>query len=368
MKYQAAVLREVGGPLGIETVEVGQLRPHDVLVKVHAAGLCHTDLETIQGSLVYPLPLITGHEGAGVVEAVGSSVSQVAPGDHVVLSWNPSCGHCYYCDRDQPILCEPLKMHQPKGELIDGGRRLKLEGGEDLYHFMMTNCHGEYTVVPEAGAIPVPREMPFAEASLIGCGVMTGVGAALNVARMKVGESAVVIGCGGVGFNAVQGARLARAHPIIAVDINPMKLEQARLFGATHVIDARDEGAAAEIRAITGGRGADVAIEAGGNEACFRLAFEAVRPGGQVVLLGKVNVDREVSFRWGTLMGEKRMIRSSYGNTRPREDFPMLARLFLEGELNLSALVSDRIPLSEINRGFERLEAGEVIRSVVEFD
>ncbi len=367
MKFRAAVLREVGGPLRIESVELGELQPRDVLVEVRATGLCHTDLECIQGSLVYPLPLVTGHEGAGVVAAVGSAVTAVAPGEHVVLSWNPHCGHCFYCERDQPILCEPLRANQPQGHLIDGGTRLSLEG-EAVHHFIMTSCHGEFCVVPESGAIAVPREIPFASACLIGCGVMTGVGAALNVARISVGESAVVIGCGGVGLNAVQGARLARAAPIVAVDISPMKLEQARAFGATHVIDAREGDAVAEIKALTRGRGADVVLEAGGNEACFRLAYEAARPGGQIVILGKINVEEQVSFRWGSMMGEKRMVRSSYGNARPREDFPLLARLYLEGELMLDELISERIALADINQGFARLQAGEVIRSVVVMD
>jgi S-(hydroxymethyl)glutathione dehydrogenase/alcohol dehydrogenase len=241
-------------------------------------------------------------------------------------------------------------------------------GAETVHHFMCVSGQAEYCILPEAGAIAVPKEIPFDRACLIGCGVMTGVGAALRVAKVAVGESVVVQGCGGVGLNAVQGARLARAEPIIAVDVDRERLELAKRFGATHLVDPTAEDAAQTIKALTKGRGADVMLEAGGREATFRLAFEAVRPGGRIVLLGKVAVDQEVGFRWGSMMGEKRMVRSSYGGARPREDFPLLAKLYLDGQLMLDELITRRLSLDAINDGFNDLEAGRGVRGVVVFE
>src|SRR5882672_2248323 len=247
MKFKAAVLNKVNEPMTIDTLEMAALSPNDVLVKVKASGLCHTDLEVIQGSLAYPLPIVLGHEGAGVVEAVGSDVTQVKVGDHVICSWNPHCGHCFYCERDLPILCEPFARNQPKGLLLDGRSRMKRDGSQ-VHHYSVTSTHAEYTVVPESGAIPIPREIPFDRACIIGCG-------------------------------------------------------------------------------------ADYVFEAAGNKSTFRFSVEAVRPGGQVVWLGKINVNEDVSFRWGALMGEKRIVRSSYGDARPRRDFPWIVNEYLKGRI-----------------------------------
>ena len=367
MKFRAAVLNKIGAPLSIDTLQMAPLSPTDVLVKLKASGLCHTDLEVIQGALAYPLPIVLGHEGAGIVEAVGHQVTQVKIGDHVICSWNPHCGHCFYCERDLPILCEPFARNQPKGFLLDGRSRMQ-RGGEQVHHYSVTSTHAEYTVVPESGAIPVPRELPFDRACIIGCGVMTGVGAAVRKARVEAGASVAVIGCGAVGLNVVQGARLADAGKIIAVDVGPGKLDRAAVFGATHTIDGSTGNALEEIRALTGGRGADYVFEAAGNKGSFRLAVEAVRPGGQVVWLGKINVNEEVSFRWGALMGEKRIVRSSYGDARPRRDFPWLADEYLKGRLKLDELITRRIRLEDINDGFASLARGEGIRTVVMFD
>ncbi len=371
MRFRAAVLERTGGPLVVGEVTAAPLAPTDVLVRMRASGLCHTDLEVIEGALAYPLPIVLGHEGAGIVEAVGAAVTQVRPGDHVVCSWNPHCGHCFYCERDLPVLCEPFKRHEPRGELLDGRSRLSRarDGGEErVNHFSVVSSHAEVAIVPESGAIVVPRELPFDRACLIGCGVMTGVGAAVRLARVEPGASVLVIGCGAVGLNALQGARLAGAERIIAADVRPLGRERARRFGATDVVDASAPDALEQVRALTSGRGADHVLEAAGHEQAFRLAVEAARPGGQVVFLGKVNVDRQVAFRWGSLMGEKRIVRSSYGGARPRRDFPWIARQYLEGRINLDDLVTRRLPLARINDGFDAIRAGETIREVLVFD
>ncbi len=367
MKFRAVVLNKVNEAMTLDTLEMAALAPADVLVKIKASGLCHTDLEVIQGSLAYPLPIVLGHEGAGVVEAVGSDVTQVKPGDHVILSWNPHCGHCFYCERDLPILCEPFSRNQPKGLLLDGKSRMS-RGGKQVHHYSVTSTHAEYTVVPESGAIPVSKDIPFDRACIIGCGVMTGVGATVRKAKVAAGSNVVVIGCGAVGLNVLQGAKLAGAGQVIAVDIGKARLDRALQFGATDTVDGSSGDALDQIRALTAGRGADYVFEAAGNKNPFRLAVEAVRPGGRVVWPGKVNVNEEVSFRWGSLMGERRIVRSSYGDARPRRDFPWIVREYLGGRLKLDELITRRIRLEDINDGFASLARGEGIRTVVMFD
>lgn len=364
--FKAAVLHAVGSPLAVEQVTIGALQPGDVLIRMQASGLCHTDLEVISGQLAYPLPIVLGHEGAGIVEAVGAAVTQVRPGDHVVASWNPNCGHCFYCERDLPILCEPFTRHQPRGLMPDGASRLSI-GARPLHHFSVVSAHAEYAVVPEAGAIKVPDAIPFDRACLIGCGVMTGVGAVCRLAKVEAGSAVAVIGCGAVGLNVVQGAVLAQAAIVIAVDRDPAKLVQAAAFGATHTLLA-DDAVLDAIRSLTAGRGADDVFEAAGSEAALQLSLEATRPGGQLVILGKTHVDRRVALRFGALMGEKRIIRSSYGGARPRRDFPWLAGLYLDGKLELDALISSRLRLQDINAGFDKMRRGDGIRHVVVFD
>ena len=367
MNFRAAVLHRPNRPMTVETVSLGALKPGDVLVRVRAAGLCHTDLEVIEGQLAYPMPIVLGHEAAGTVEDVGPGVAELRAGDPVVLSWNPHCGHCFYCEQDQPILCESYLRLGPQAVQFDGTTRLSLGGGP-LHHLMFLGAFAEYCVVPAQSAVKVPSEIPFDRACLIGCGVMTGVGAATRIAKVGYGASAVVIGCGAVGLSAVQGARLAGAHRIVAVDIDARKLELARRLGATDTVDASADDALMAIRELTAGRGADCVFEAAGRPATFRLSAEAVRPGGQIVWLGKVNVNEDVAFRWGSLMGEKQIVRSSYGGARPQRDFPLLAQAYLDGSLYLDELVSRRISLDEINEGFAALKAGEVVRAVVTFD
>ena len=368
LHYRAAVLHAAQTPMSIETVTAAELKPTDVLVRIRAAGLCHTDLEVIEGSLRYPMPIVLGHEAAGVVERVGPAARGVKAGDHVVLSWNPHCGHCFYCDRDAPILCEQYLGEGPKGVAFDGASRNALADGRQLQQLMFLGAFGEYCVVSDQQAIPVPKEIPFDRACLIGCGVMTGVGAALNLGAIAHGECVMVIGCGAVGLAAVQGARLAGAGAVIAVDIDPAKLVLAAKMGATLGVDASKDDAVAIGKRETGGRGVDVVIEAAGSASAFRMTSEAVRPGGQLIWLGKIDVNKDVAFRWGSLMQEKRIRRVSYGNARPRRDFPLLARAYLDGSLLLDELISRRITLEEINDGFAALKRGETIRSVITFD
>ena len=342
LQYRAAVLHAAQTPMSIETITAAALRPTDVLVRIRAAGLCHTDLEVIEGSLRYPLPMVLGHEAAGVVEQVGPAARGVKTGDHVVLSWNPHCGHCFYCDRDSPILCEEYLGGGPKGRAFDGESRAMLADGRDLQQLMFLGCFSEYCIVSDQQAIPVPKEIPF--------------------------DRACLIGCGAVGLAAVQGARLAGAGTIIAVDLDPAKLALAARMGATHGVNASTDDVIAAGKRETAGRGVDVVIESAGSASAFRNTTEAVRPGGQVIWLGKIDVSKDVSFRWGSLMQEKRIRRVSYGNARPRRDFPLLARAYLDGALMLDELISRRITLDGINDGFDALKRGEAIRSVITFD
>ena len=361
---RAAVLRRTKTPMTIETLDVGPLAPGDVLVRVRAASLCHTDLEAIEGSLAVNLPAVLGHEAAGEVAALGADVTGLAVGNRVVLSWNPHCGQCFYCARAQPILCQPFLANGPRGFHFDGRPRLTCDS-VPVHQLMYLGGFSEYCVVPAQSAIRVPDAMPHDRAALIGCGVMTGIGAATRVAKPAWGDMALVIGCGAVGLSAVQGCVLAGCGEIIAVDPNPARRRLAQAMGATRAV--APEGAADMAWSLTEGRGADLVIEAAGVNAAFRLSVEAVRPGGQVVWLGKVAVEEEVTFRWGSLMREKRIIRSSYGGADPARDFPMLARAYLDGKLKLDEMISARIGLEQINEGFAALKRGETVRSVVMF-
>src|ERR1051325_11696757 len=269
IEYRAAVLHHAETPLTVETVVADGLKHNDVLVRIKAAGLCHTDLEVITGSLRYPLPIVLGHEAAGIVEAAGPEARGVQVGDHVVLSWNPHCGHCFYCERDLPILCESYLAHGPKAVAFDGTTHARLGDGRGLGQLMFLGAFAEYAIIADNQAIAVPKEMPFDRACLIGCGVITGVGAALNIAEIGYGDTVMVIGCGAVGLAAVQGARLAGAGTIIAVDLDDKKLDLAEKLGATDRINGREADVASIAEAKTGGRGVDVVLEAAGQPASF---------------------------------------------------------------------------------------------------
>jgi len=368
LQYEAAVLHTAGAPLAVERVNAATLGGSDVLVRVRAAGLCHTDLEVIEGLLRYPMPIVLGHEAAGIVEAAGGAVAKVRKGDHVILSWNPHCGHCFYCDRALPILCEDYLARGPHALAFDGTSKARLRDGRNLGQLMFVGAFGEYCIVSEQQAVVVAKDIPFDRACLIGCGVMTGVGAALNLTRLGPGDTVMVIGCGAVGLSAVQGARLAGAAEIIACDIDDAKLKIAHRLGATASVNGKNEDPAAAAKRQTFGRGADIVIEAAGTAAALRASVEAVRPGGEVIWLGKIDVAADVAFRWGALMQEKRIRRSSYGAARPARDFPLLARAYLDGRLLLDELITNRIRLADINGGFAALKSGQAIRSVITFD
>src|SRR3954454_23124550 len=288
LEARAAVLRQIGRRMAIERISIVPLQPGDVLVKVAAASLCHTDLEVIEGQLALPLPAVLGHETAGHVAALGEGVTSLGVGDPVVLSWNPHCGHCFHCARGQPILCEPFLANGPKALHFDGRPRLACDDGGPLHQLMYLGGFAEYVVVPAQQAIRVPAAIPPDRACLLGCAVMTGFGGATHVARIEWGMTVMVIGTGAVGLAAIQGARLAGAGRIIAVDPNPARRTMAERAGAGTLCDPGAEDPAALARALTGSRGADAVIEAAGVPAAFRASVEAVRPGGQVVWLGKL--------------------------------------------------------------------------------
>ena len=366
MNFSAAVLREVGKPLAIETLSIQGLTSKDVLVRIQATSLCHTDLEAVEGALGTPVPFIPGHEAAGIVESVGKEVSHLQVGDHVVVSWNPYCGTCYFCQRQQRIICSQYRANSTKSFHFDGAPRVYAKN-DPVHQLMYAGSFSELIVVTEECAVKVPKELPFEVACLIGCGVMTGVGAVLNIAELPAAATVAVIGCGAVGLSAIQGAKLAHAGKILAIDRDPQKLQTAKHFGATDLLLA-DEKAIDACMQMTHQIGFDCVIESAGNEAAFQLSVEIVRPGGKTVWLGKVPVNQKVSFRWGSLMGEKRIHRSSYGGTRPEIDFPFLADAYLAGKLLLDEYITSKIGLADVNEGLARLKQGKEIRSVILFD
>ncbi|MES2784306.1 MAG: zinc-binding dehydrogenase [Pseudomonadota bacterium] len=362
---KAALLEHAGEALTLRDLSIGELAATDVVVRIVATSLCHTDLEATTGQLGARLPLVPGHEAAGVVEWIGADVRRVSVGNSVVVSWNPHCGACFYCGRAQPILCEQYRGNAAAGLHFDGRPRL-FHQGRPVHQLMYAGTFAELAVVTEQCAVPISRDVPLTLACLLGCGVATGVGAVLNIAKLEAGSSATVIGCGAVGLSAIQGARIAGAAIVIAIDRDPAKLAMARQMGATHTLNADAQCIEAHA-ALTSGRGADYVFEAAGNEAAFRTSVEIVRPGGQVVWLGKVPVQQDVRFRWGSLMGEKRIVRSSYGGGDSAQTFAWLADAYLRGELMLEPYVTSRIQLEDINSAMDRLRQGLEIRAVIEF-
>ncbi|MDQ2731668.1 MAG: alcohol dehydrogenase catalytic domain-containing protein, partial [Armatimonadota bacterium] len=310
MRTEAALFRTAGQPFRVEKLDLEGPRAGEVLVKVAAAGVCHSDWHLMTGATAYPTPLVPGHEGAGVVEAVGQGVTRVQPGDPVVFSWAPSCGRCFYCLHEQPNLCSSYLEANWQGTMLDGTTRFSLSG-KPVYQFCCIGCFAERVVAPEACCIPIPQDIPMPVAALIGCAVATGVGAALHTARVQAGSSAVVMGVGGIGICVLMGLRLAGAGLVIAVDTSPEKAEMARSFGATHALVA-GPGTAEEIRRLTGGRGADTVFEAAGVPSVQELCLECVRPGGTIVFAGISPVGSSTNLPGAILTRREITVMGSY--------------------------------------------------------
>ena len=362
---RASVLFEQGKPLSVEELELEAPRAGEVCVRMTASGVCHSCLHAADGSWKgVPVPIVLGDEGAGVVEAVGPGVAELAVGDHVVLSWAPTCGRCHYCVIGRPNLCE---RRQPgRGVLPDGTTRMSLRG-TPVHHYGHVATYASRTVVAESCAIKIDPAMPLDRAALIGCSVMTGVGAVINTARVPAGASMAVFGVGGVGLNAVQGGALAAAHPIIAVDVRAAKLEHARAMGASHVVDGSREDPAAAIRRITG-RGADYTFVAVGSVEAMRQAIDALAPGGECVLIGVGETGSTIPLDPRPIVTAERVVRgSSYGSARTREDLPRLVNLYQAGKLRIDEMITRRYGLEEANEAFRALAAGELARSLIVF-
>ena len=365
MKINAAVLYEAQTPLVVETLELDDPKEGEVLVRLASAGVCHSDYHVMKGEWKPPLPMVLGHEAAGVVEKVGPGVSMSKAGDHVILNFRPNCGWCKYCTMGRPVLCNGADT--ARWTLFDGTVRLH-KGNQDIYHFARTACFAEYVVVPQSGAVPVRDDMPLDKACLVGCSVMTGVGSVINTAKVTPGSSVVVIGCGGVGLNVIQGAVLAGAGRIIAVDMLENKLAYAREFGATDIIDASHGDTVARIHDLTDG-GADYAFEVIGNSKTILQAYESTGPGGVTIVVGMAPEDDEVSINSLSLPRTEKVIMGSwYGSARPWVDLPKMVDLYLSGKLQVDALVSRTYPLGEINEAYDALSKGEVARSILVYD
>ena len=365
MQVKAAVLYELGGRLEVEDVELEEPKEGEVLVKVAAAGVCHSDLSVINGVIPWPLPAVLGHEGAGVVEAVGTGVNHLKAGDRVIFSFIPACGRCFYCLRGRPNLCEPcLRLG---GNLYDGTSRLTSAAGEPINHFSATSCFAQYTVVPQQGAIKIDTDAPLDKLALIGCCVTTGVGAVFNTARVEPGSSVAVFGCGGVGLSIIQGAAISGAHPVIAIDLREERLDLARELGATHTVDASREDAIRGIRDCTEGRGVDYAFEAIGNEETSSQAYRSIHWGGTCVMVGVPAADAKLTFDSRLIVQERTIKGSMYGSSNPRVDFLSLVELYSAGKLKLDSMVTRTFPLDRINRAFDDLREGIGARSVITF-
>jgi S-(hydroxymethyl)glutathione dehydrogenase/alcohol dehydrogenase len=369
MRIRAAVLRHPSEHVEVEDVELDAPRGGEVLVKVAAAGVCHSDVRHADGELGAGLwPAVMGHEGAGVVEAVGEGVTHVAPGDPVAFCFVPACRACRFCLAGKPNLCLVVGEHGAHGMLMDGTSRLRLPDGTVLQHGLRTACFAEYTVVAAGGAVPLPRELPLWQAALLGCGVVTGVGAVRNVARVAPGDAVAVIGCGGVGLQVVAGARLAGADPIVALDRVPEKLELAIAQGATHAIDtAADDDPVATVQRLTDG-GVDHAFEVIGRPETIRLAWDAIRPGGSAIVVGLAPVGVEASVPAIEFLSDKSLRGTYYGSGDPAAELPELASLALAGDLDLARVVSHVVPLDGINEALDRLRRGEGARTVLVLD
>jgi S-(hydroxymethyl)glutathione dehydrogenase / alcohol dehydrogenase len=362
---QAAVLYQSGSPLRVLDIQIEPPRRGEVLVRVAAAGVCHSDYHVMRGDLLAPLPAILGHEGAGVVEEVGEGVTTVSPGDHVIMLFRANCGHCEYCSKGRPALCGASRLVRTSGRMMDGSSRYSYEG-EEIHHFAGVSCFAEKSVVLETALVPIRKDVPLDIAALVGCSVMTGVGAVVNTARLEPGSTALVIGAGGVGLSIIMGAHLAGASRVIVADLMASKLEMARDFGATDTIDASKQDTPEAAKALTDGEGVDYAFEAIGLGRTMLQAFQSLRRGGTAVAVGVARPDDTINVSaFDLLFQEKTLKGSFYGSTRPHNDMPRLLELYRAGRLPLDRLLSRRYPLSEINEAYDAMINGEVARSVV---
>jgi alcohol dehydrogenase len=375
MKIRAAVLDRMGAPapyagskpLRITEVELAPPGRDEILVKIAAAGLCHSDLSVINGGRPRPMPMALGHEAAGVVAALGEDVSDLAVGDHVIMVFMPSCGHCVPCAEGRPALCEPGAAANGAGTLLSGQRRLTCEG-VSINHHLGVSAFAEYAVMSRRSVVKIDRELPLAEAALFGCAVLTGVGAVVNTARLQPGQAAAVIGLGGVGLASVLGAIAAGARQVVAIDLSDDKLALARELGASHTVNARDPDAAEQVRAATGG-GVDFAFEMAGAARAMELAWKITRRGGTTVTAGLPPPTATLAVPLVQLVAEERSLKGSYiGTCVPARDIPRFVALYRAGRLPVNRLMSGTLSLDEINTGFDRLHEGKAVRQVIVFE
>jgi alcohol dehydrogenase len=374
MKMTAAVLYEQGlprpyadsRPLRIETVDLDGPGEGELLVKVAGAGLCHSDLSTIDNSRPRALPAIPGHEGAGVVVEAGSGVRDLKSGDHVVFVFVPNCGECRNCKRGRPNVCQRWPERRARGELLTGGRRLSREG-RFIAHYSGISCFAEYAVVARSSLVKIDPTVPLVDAAMFGCAVQTGVGAAINTAGVRPGDVVAIIGLGGVGLSCMLGARVAGAQRIIAVDLSDEKLGLARQLGATDTFNAGDPACAKDIREATGG-GVDFAFEMAGSIKALALGLDILERGGAVVSAGLPPAAATYALNHASLVGDEKSIRGSYmGSCVPERDVPVFIELYKQGRLPIDRLKSGTIPLDDINAGFDRLADVAAVRQIVAF-
>jgi Zn-dependent alcohol dehydrogenase len=364
---RAAVLHGLDQPFTVrDDVEVEPPRAGEIKVRVAACGVCRSDLSMQDGTMPVPMPVVLGHEASAVVEEVGHGVTDLAPGDHVVVSWVPQCGVCFFCQRGQPQLCQASDAVLLAGGLLDGSPRLRLDDAP-LFQMCGTGMFSEETVISACSAVKVPADLPLDVAALLGCAVLTGVGAALNTATITAEDTVAVVGCGGVGLNVVQGARIAGAAQIVAVDVHPAKLAAAETFGATATVDASTADPANAVRDLTGQRGADVVFEVLGHRPTIDQAISMTRRGGQTILVGipRLDVVLELPAMLAFVISERTIKGCWYGSSDIRRDVPRLVELYGEGRLRLDELVSQRIGLDDVNEAMVALKAGELTRSVI---
>ena len=358
---KAAVLYEVNRPLVIEDVTVNKPGPHEVLIRTKYAGLCHSDLHFMEGLYPHPLPAVLGHESAGVVEEVGSEVSYVKKGDHVITCLSVFCGTCENCNTGRPAICTNTDV-----KLLPGvARRLSLNGSH-VNTFLNLSSYAEMMLVHENAIVKIRKDFPLDRAALIGCAVITGYGAVVNTAKVAPGETVAIIGCGGVGMAAVNGAQIAGAGRIIAIDTNPAKLQLATKLGATDLVNPKDGDPVKQVQEMTGG-GVHHAVECLGTKLTAEQSFQMLRVGGTATIVGMVPFGTKIELHGFDFLRERKIQGSSMGSNRFRVDMPRLIDFYMQRRLHLDDWISDRIKLSEINEGFANMKAGKVVRSVIEF-